>query len=487
MKLFITLLAISFTLHGYIRAQDAKFNPRYLDTISEANLKKHVYTLASDSLKGRDTGSEGERKAAQYIANHFEEYGLMPLNDTSYYQSIGLWSWHWGEFSIKVNKTPLKHYEDIVYLSSSPIDKVIDAKCVFIGNGADSTISKLNVEGKIVFATVDNLQRWYRIASITKSKGAVAILLMHRTSDSKFTELSQQMQSAHQRSSVYKTKPTFSKRLTKAFAVNHAVAEQLFGLPIERLNELATAQQFKKLPQPKLSLHCPVIIDKANANNVVGCLRSHHKTKKAIVISAHYDHIGEGYNGISYGADDNASGTAAIIELAKALSAVKDKLNKNIVFLATSGEEKGLLGAFYFADHPEEHQLDIRANINVDMIGRQDSSHKSNYIYTIGNAHYPEFDSLLHVANGIVEPITIQYDYNKSQGFGNMLNLSDHYAFHRKGIPILAFFSGLHHDYHKTSDTPDKIDYPEMAHRVRLIFTTAFLTAQKSAFTTQTD
>ena len=485
-KLFTTAIIILVsTLSTF--SQDSKFKEKYLNTISETNLKEHVYILASDSLKGRNTGSEGEHKAAKYIAQHFEEYGLLPYNDTTYFQSIGLWSWKWGNFSIKANNQDLKHYEDIVYLSSSPIEKMIEAKCVFIGNASDSIINHINIKDKIVFATVDNHRNWYSIARKTKQKGALSIFIMHRSDKDSFKKLSEQIKASHGHNSIYRNKPSFSSNTIKAFAIKHAIAESFFGISVDSLNQLTTAHQLKKLPQPKLSLYCPVIVEKANANNVVGYISGKTKTNETLVVSAHYDHIGERNNGIAYGADDNASGTAAVIELAKVLSSLKGKLDKNIIFLATSGEEKGLLGAFYFADHPQEHGMNIRANINIDMIGRLDSAHKSNYIYTIGNHHYPEFDSLVHAANTHIDPIAIQYDYNKSQGFGNMLNLSDHYAFHRKGIPILAFFSGLHKDYHKTSDTPDKIDYKEMEHRVKLIFTTAFLAAQKSAFIPQTD
>ncbi len=487
MRKFSALIIIPLISLPHAFSQDSKFKDKFLNSISEENLKKHVYALASDSLKGRNTGSEEEQKAAEYIALHFEKYGLKPYNDSSYYQSIGLWTWHWDNFSIKANKQELKHYEDVVYLSSSPIEDKIDAKCIFIGNGSDSIIDNLKLNGKIVFATVNDLRSWYHIASITKHRGAVAIFLIHDSSKSEFTELSKEIQSSHQQAPVYRTKPVFSRNLTKAFAVNHSVARSFFGISADSLTRFTSACQIKKLPQPKLSLYCPAIVEKANANNVIGYIAGKTITNETLVISAHYDHIGKKNNGIAYGADDNASGTAAVLELAKALSPLKNKLDKNIVFLATSGEEKGLLGAFYFADHPNEHKFNICANINIDMIGRLDSTHKSNYIYTIGNPYYPEFDSLVNVANAMIEPLTIQYDYNKSQGFGNMLNLSDHYAFHRKGIPILAFFSGLHKDYHQISDTPDKINYKEMQQRVKLIFTTTFLAAQKSAFIPQTD
>jgi hypothetical protein len=356
-----------------------------------------------------------------------------------------------------------------------------------VGSGSDSLLQHLNLNNKIAVALVDNLNSWYKLASKTKKEGAIALMMVHQSDANAFEELSLKIQSKGENQSIYSAKPTFSTQLTKAFAISHNTTELLFNTSFEELRTLNTAKDFKHLPQPELAISCPIIVEVADANNVAAYLPGKTETQETLVISAHYDHVGKRYDGICVGADDNASGTAAVIELAKAFAPLKGKLDKNIVFLTTSGEEKGLLGAFYFADHPQEHSFNIKANINIDMIGRIDSTHKSNYIYTIGNNHYPEFDSLLHVANNLLNPMKIQYDYNKSQGFGNFLRLSDHYAFHRNNIPVLGFFSGLHEDYHKPSDTPDKINYTEMEQRVKLIFTTAFLASQKSAFTEHDD
>ncbi len=486
MKIFFTLLLSATCLHAGL-AQSTKFKNKYLKTIDSTELKKHVYLLASDSLEGRNTGSEGEHKAAHYIVEQFKQAGIQPYNDSTYLQNIGLWSWYWGNINISYNKKPLRNYEDIVYLSTTPIEPDITAKCIFVANGSDSLLQDLNLEGKIAVALVDNLNSWYRLASKIKKKGALALMMVHQSDPDAFEEMAQRIQTKNETPSIYSTKPTFSAHLSKAFAISDNTAELLFGTKLDDLKSITTAKSIKALPQPKLSLSCPIIVKVADANNVVGYLPGKTETQETLVISAHYDHVGKRYDGICVGADDNASGTAAVIQLAKAFAPLKGKLDKNIVFLTTSGEEKGLLGAFYFADHPQEHSFNIKANINVDMIGRIDSTHKSNYIYTIGNNHYPEFDSLVHVANNLLTPMQIQYDYNKSQGFGNFLRLSDHYAFHRNNIPVLGFFSGLHNDYHKPSDTPDKINYTEMEQRVKLIYTTAFLATQKGAFSEQDD
>ncbi|WP_289054734.1 M28 family metallopeptidase [Carboxylicivirga marina] len=485
MRIHITSFLVIVSLIPCIA--QSKFKAKYLEPISAVSLKENVYALASDSLKGRATGSEGEHKAALFIRNQFIEAGLLPYNDTSYFQNIGLWSWRWDDFTFELNDENLSNYDDFVYLSSSPIAEPIEAPCVFIGNASDTLLNKIKLDGKIAFIIVDNLKRWYSTANKARQNGAIAVVMAHKNDPTSFHTISERLKVMHQKASIGSSKPEYPENSIKAFAVNSDLSKRLFGLSIDSLSNVKHPRDIKRLSSPELKLSCPLVVEKANANNVVAYLPGKNRDNEALVISAHYDHIGEHYNGICLGADDNASGTAAVIELAKAFAPLKGKLDKNIIFIATSGEEKGLLGAFYFADHADEHHFNLKANINIDMIGRLDSTHKANYIYTIGNNHYPEFDSLLHVANNMVEPLIIQYEYNKSQGFGNFLRLSDHYAFHRNNVPVMGFFSGLHADYHKPSDTPDKIDYQEMEKRVKLIFTTAYLAAQKTAFSSQTD
>ncbi len=480
------LLFLSLTCL-YANAQSPKLKDKYLDNISDSSLQKHVYILASDSLKGRNTASEGEHKAARYIVEQFKQNGLQAYNDTSFLQNIGLWSWQWNQFTIESQEHPFVNYDDFVYLSTAPIEPKITAECVFIGQGSDSIVNNIDLNGKIAVATVESFRNWYRLASKTRRRGAVAIFMAHQSDSIAFKQVANNLKPLHEQASIGTEKPAFSPAMMKAFAINQSMLEQLFQTSLDRLKRLKNEKQIQDLPTPALTVGCQLNIELANANNVVGYLPGKEKTNEAIVISAHYDHIGERQDGICVGADDNASGTAAVIELSKAFAPLKGKLNKDLIFLCTSGEEKGLLGAFYFADHPEQHRFAIKANVNIDMIGRIDSTHKNNYIYTIGNNHYPEFDSLVHVANNMIDPLKIQYDYNQSQGFGNFLRLSDHYAFHRRHIPVMGFFSGLHNDYHTPRDTPDKIDYQLMAQRVKLIFTTTYLAAQKTAFSSQTN
>ncbi|MBW7890736.1 MAG: M28 family peptidase, partial [Chitinophagaceae bacterium] len=200
-------------------------------------------------------------------------------------------------------------------------------------------------------------------------------------------------------------------------------------------------------------------------HNVVGYINN--KAKTTVVIGAHYDHLGYGEDGnsmirsgprqIHNGADDNASGTAALIELAKRISRSKWK-NNNYLFIAFSGEELGLFGSKYFTDHPTIDLASVNYMINMDMVGRLNDSSK---VVTIGGyGTSPTWSEVLFKQKKL--PFSIKTD---SSGTGP----SDHTSFYLKNIPVLFFFTGLHHDYHKPSDDADKINYKGEAQIIKYI------------------
>jgi Zn-dependent M28 family amino/carboxypeptidase len=477
LSVFLLLIFTSFSLFG----QDLPFNPKQLKPITKKELKKHIEVLASDSLEGRYTGSIGQKKAALYIAGEFEKAGLKPYNDSTYYQAFTLWTWQWKECTLSFKDTKLSSKSDLIYRSSSPIDSLLKAECIFIGDGKDTIINQIDLQGKIAFGFSNNLRNYYRLYYKLKNKGAIGLILANPYDEDAFDVVYKQSVNQNSNRRLFQKKPHFSGTTSKVFIVKAAIAENLFNLPLSALLAKETPEQIKTIPLAKLEVHCPILVKEVVTENVVGFYPGQSQSKETIVMSAHYDHIGKRGEKINYGADDNASGVSALIAIAKTYNKAMVKPDKNILFLATSGEELGLLGALHFAKKQKKLPYDIKANINVDMIGRRDSAHKSNYIYLIGAAEYPVMDSLCHIANQL-DSITIDYAYNKSKGFGNFLNLSDHYAFHKQGIPVLGFFSGLHNDYHKPTDTIDKIEFNEMLKRVRLIYSTSFLAAQEHTF-----
>lgn len=219
---------------------------------------------------------------------------------------------------------------------------------------------------------------------------------------------------------------------------------------------------------------------KNDSENVLAYIEGTEKPEEVLVISAHLDHVGHHDGKIYNGADDDGSGTVALLEIAEAFKKAKDNGDgpkRSVLILHVTGEEKGLFGSRYYAENPVFPISNTIANINVDMIGRVDPEHKDNenYIYVIGADRLStELDVAVTNANKNIEAFTLDYKYNDRNDPQRIYYRSDHYNFAKKGIPSVFFFSGIHEDYHQPTDTPDKIDYPLMTKRTKLIFYTAW-------------
>ncbi|MHB1276902.1 MAG: M28 family peptidase [Bacteroidia bacterium] len=209
-----------------------------------------------------------------------------------------------------------------------------------------------------------------------------------------------------------------------------------------------------------------------HSENVMGVLPATQPSDEYIVISAHYDHLGIIRDTIYNGADDNGTGTSSVLELIRLFSIYTPKREKNILFIFFSGEEKGLLGSKYFAENPVVPLEKIVCDLNIDMIGRADSAHQldSNYVYVIGSDRISTvLDNLLQVSN-VPHPLALDYTYNDPKDPQRLYERSDHYNFAKHGIPVAFFFSGLHADYHKSTDDIEKINFEVVYWRMMLVY-----------------
>tara|TARA_R110001632_G_scaffold152588_2_gene270277 strand:- start:11368 stop:12396 length:1029 start_codon:yes stop_codon:yes gene_type:complete len=223
-----------------------------------------------------------------------------------------------------------------------------------------------------------------------------------------------------------------------------------------------------------------------DSENVVAFIKGSEKPDEIIVISAHLDHIGISENGnINNGADDDGSGTVAVLEIAEAFKkAVKDGNGpkRSILFLHVTGEEKGLLGSKYYTENPIFPIANTIANLNIDMIGRVDPRHKGNpnYIYLIGSDKLStELHNISEAINKKYMNIELDYKYNDENDPNRFYYRSDHYNFAKSNVPIIFYFNGTHVDYHQHTDTPDKINYEQLENRTRLVFYTAWEIANR--------
>lgn len=221
------------------------------------------------------------------------------------------------------------------------------------------------------------------------------------------------------------------------------------------------------------------------SENVVAFIKGNEKPYEIIILSAHYDHLGVKNGKTYYGADDDGSGTVAILEIAEAFQKAAEEGNKpkrSILFLHVTGEEKGLLGSKYYTNFPIFPLKNTVVDLNIDMIGRVDTIHtfSPNYVYLIGsNKLSTELHQLSEEINNKFTKLNLDYTYNSDDDPNRFYYRSDHYSFAKNNIPIIFYFNGTHKDYHKASDTPDKINYELLAKRTQLIFYTAWEIANR--------
>jgi Zn-dependent M28 family amino/carboxypeptidase len=257
------------------------------------------------------------------------------------------------------------------------------------------------------------------------------------------------------------------------------------GRSSSEMRKLAAAEagfQPLLLSQSSVKIESQVSKEMKETENVMGLLEgSDPKLKdQAVVFSAHYDHLGVGTDGTVYpGADDDGSGTVTVLELAEAFVTNPIKPKRSLLFITVTGEEKGLWGSQYYVTHPLIPLDRTVADLNTDMIGRVDTTYERlknpNYVYVIGSDKIStQLDSLLRLSNKATENLILDYKYNSDKDPQQFYRRSDHYNFARNGVPIVFFFTGVHKDYHRPTDTVDKILFDRMTKIVRLIYYTGW-------------
>jgi hypothetical protein len=484
--------------------------------INAEGIKEVLFVLASDSLKGRETGEEGQRKAANFLANCMKNAGIPPAGEkNTYFQPILLERNSWKQVEIEVDGKTFKHRDDFYVFSGSvsdaPSQKFKDV--LFLGYGIDdpkySDYTKNDVKGKaiivldgepldskgnsLVSGTPDRTS-WSinhkRKLDVAKAKGAAFVFFV----DPKIAE---NLKKNRRLISTYGWTPVQkSEKITGAagpnFAfVSEAMANAIYGSKQEKVQDaIVDIKSGKPLKAVKIKNGVHVMLDKETnsleGSNVIGFIEGSDPElkKEIVVITAHYDHLGHVDERIYYGADDNASGSSGVVEIARAFAEAKQKgvgPKRSVLCMLVSGEEKGLLGSSYYVEFPLFPLKKTIANINIDMIGRQDGEHTDNdYVHVIGsNRLSTELHEIQERNNRVYTKMKLEYKYNDPNDPNHYYERSDHYNFAERGIPALFYFNGTHADYHKATDTPDKIDCAAAAKRAQLAFYTAWELANR--------
>ena len=461
---------------------------KFAHTITTNDLSRHLHVIAADDMEGRRTGTPGQKKAARYIAAHFKKLGLKaPVRTkqgTSYLQPFSLKSTKWKDTWIKLAGREYKFLKDVFALGTSIMKKPLTCKVVFAGNGLAEEMTQAKVKGKGVVYFAKNHAEAVKKGEVALQQGARALFVLRAKSKDAFEELVNFNAYYVKRwIGPNLSKPTIASKIV--FNISPALAGAMFGVEGETFVS-------KKLPIGALGKKIEALATQKEkiilqSENVVGLLEGTDKKDEIVVISAHYDHIGKTGNGqINNGADDDGSGTVAVMELAEAFAKAKKAgkgSRRSILFITVAGEEMGLYGSQFYTDVDPIFPLkNTVVDLNIDMIGRIDTRYKTdpNYIYLIGsNKLSTELHQLSEEANKQYINIKLDYKYNDEDDPNQFYYRSDHYNFAKNRIPVIFYFNGTHADYHRPTDTVDKIHFPKMEKITRLIFYTAWKVANR--------
>ena len=430
MRLFIRCFCIALVFAACSSSKQATNNSGDL----EAKIRTHIQYLASDELEGRRTGTAGEEKAMNYISGEFRKIGLSPRGTESYTQNFEVNDGKemGSASSLIINNQELIPGKDFFIYPYSP-DRYIESS-------PSISLQESNVPwffdlGEILEENKSNphydLAAYMRdLIKTVKDRGANAVIFYN------------------------------SSAIADQQAFDPKDRAETLTIPVVYVTKDAATRFFTD-KQATMQIKLRTSINRKNriGHNVIGFIDN--KAPTTVILGAHYDHLGFGEDGnsmirsgqpsIHNGADDNASGTAALIELARMLKNSNAK-NNNYLFIAFSGEELGLYGSKYFTENPTIDIKQANYMINMDMVGRLNDS--SNILTVGGIGTSPSWGMQYNSTALQAKSPALKFKYDSS-GTGP----SDHTSFYRKDIPVLFFFTGLHTDYHKPSDDAEKVNY----------------------------
>lgn len=512
--IIIFLLASQFIFSQGIDSTAA----HYAQTITQEELLDHLQILASDDMEGRETGTEGQKKAAAYIAGYFAGLDLPPVvGDSSYYQTYPIAESKWREPYVEIEGQRFAFLKDFYsfYRLTESVDTSF-SQITFAGYGISSEkyddYEELDVEGQAVMVLAGEPQdqdgTYYVTNSTSPSrftKNLMASLGTKRTLagiedaalvmvvDDKFSQHLNRYSMVARRPALELQQPDSEPSL---IIISPKMAEALCGKNSlekiqQRINKQGKSHSFTQDVSFEVNLQQD--IREITSENVLGYVEGSDLKDEVVIVTSHYDHIGKQGEIINNGADDDGSGTVAVLEIAEAFAEAKERgggPRRSVLFMTVSGEEKGLFGSKYYTEYPVFPLENTVANLNIDMVGRIDREHMSdsNYVYIIGSDRLStELHEINERVNRTFTQLDLDYRYNAANDPNRFYYRSDHYNFAKNNIPVIFYFNGTHADYHRPTDTVDKINFELLQKRAQLVFHTAWeLANQEQRITVDT-
>jgi Zn-dependent M28 family amino/carboxypeptidase len=490
------------------------------DQITAQQMRDYLYFIASDEMEGRDTPSRGLDTTAKFIALNLSRWGFKPAGDEgTFFQRIALRrdKIDAAQTRLEINGQTYKPGEDFIAAGNGGS---ASGQLVYAGNGwlikskNMDAYQGIDAKDKIVVVTtsMNGLPKgvtqadlkgtrgtdWMDPGEYAKKQGAKAILLVPDFQILSNWERTRQNLMERGVPSVAKSQPANSGTQPLRVILSPRLAATLFQGEKQNASSLFdayasgnTAAPFALKPEKQVSINVVSKNDPATTQNVVAVWEGSDPLLKNeyVAVGAHYDHIGisatpdKNGDSINNGADDDGSGTTAILSMAEALAHTTPHPKRSILFVWHCGEEKGLWGSRYFTDNPTVPLDKVVAQLNIDMIGRSKKNGDTNplnaeltgpnEIYVIGSTMMStELGQLSNRVNQSYLNLGYNVKYDDPADPNRFFFRSDHFNYARKGIPIIFFFDGVHEDYHRPGDEPQKIDYDKMQKVTRTVYLT---------------
>jgi Peptidase family M28 len=459
-----------------------------VESIHADELRQKLTYLASEKFKGRGNGTPELDMAAEYIAGIFEKNGLKPVGDRgTYFQHFQIYSSRLGpNNSLRIRgvgetNLDLKVTADFIPELWSVSGTVAGPLALVEDNRLDSSLKgKIAVEFEDRITSDDpefplNATEGRKL----EDAGAIGVIIVQSLTDRSRGRIS---------SLAENFRDDLPVRLTQMAEVD---VPDYPKIPVLMLSADVGRQLLSEFRRLQANVTASITIDVERklhqTENVLGLIEGSDPTLRndVVIVGAHYDHDGEAFGQIWYGADDNGSGTVALLELAEAFGPGSARPVKSILLSAWAGEEKGLLGSRYYVSHPVFPLNRSTAMFQMDMIGRNEdhsgnrsqqvpeehASENTNSLNVLGTAFSPDLKTMISRVNNTVG-LTLHFRYDFAAE--DLMRRSDQWSFLQKGIPSLFFFAGLHPDYHTPRDTPDKINYTKLEKAARLVYLTTY-------------
>ncbi|MGI4865053.1 MAG: M28 family peptidase [Janthinobacterium lividum] len=499
-------------------APAADYATRYAERyITQDKLRRDLSILASDEYEGRETGTKGQKMAAAYISQQFKLDSLtapVAANTANpYLQTFNLErsAWRPGG-TLTVGGKTYKWLEDFYAFGRSPFQQATAVQPVFVGYGIEqgtySDYAGRDVKGKDlivllgeprtpeggpVLSTDGNATKWgvdFRAkAALASQKGAHSVFFIDASPTSNFAKLMARLGPRIMQPTIAAAEASGGR--APSFFVSPALGLKLLGTTEEAIRAYEAATAAAKAPiaskfkPTKFTINALQDRSAVSTENVLGFLPGTDKQAEILVVSAHYDHLGIIGGKVYNGADDDGSGTVGMLAIAEAFTKAAHAGHaprRSILFLANTGEEKGLLGSQYYTEHPVYPLASTITDLNIDMIGRTDAAHegKPDYVYVIGSDKLSsQLHAVLENANQQHGNLALDYRFNDPNDPNRFYYRSDHYNFAVHKIPVAFFFNGVHADYHEETDEVSKIEFDKLEARARLVFYTAWELANR--------